>query len=110
MNKYSPELKIKIAREYLDTHTTYVELAEKYNIANTSYVGLWVRQLKDNGEARIRSEKKTRYSKTFKKKVITYMYDNNISSLKTSLHFGIGHTTVTKWNKLYMEKGIKGLN
>ena len=70
MNKYSPELKIKIAREYLDTHTTYVELAEKYNIANTSYVGLWVRQLKDNGEARIRSKKRLDIVRLLKRKLL----------------------------------------
>lgn len=108
MNNYSPELKIKIVKEYLNTDTTYNKLAEKYCIPAPQYIGIWVRQLKNSGEVRLRNDKKSHYSTAFKIKVISYMYNNNISALKASIYFGIGHTTVLKWNKIYLEKGMKG--
>ncbi|MCF7522278.1 transposase [Levilactobacillus brevis] len=42
MRKYSSELKSKIVLEYLERHTSYPQLCDKYNISNVSTIYQWV--------------------------------------------------------------------
>jgi len=79
--EYSEEFKLKVAREYMETEMSQVELLEKHNIAGRSSITNWVRKFgllpepdikKGNGYHSInmkRGKEKTKEEKALEKKV-----------------------------------------
>lgn len=65
-SKYSSELKIKIAKAYIDGEGSYYSLANKYGVGHKS-VEDWARKLLEHGEeAFIKSKGNRSYSSSFK--------------------------------------------
>ncbi|KST96280.1 IS3 family transposase [Lactococcus lactis] len=44
MTKYSPELKLKIVKEYLEGKVSAAELAQNYNILSSGGVKGWIKE------------------------------------------------------------------
>lgn len=65
-NKYSIELKIEIAKAYLDGKGSYYSLAHKYNVGRKS-VEVWVQKYREHGESAFyKKPGNAKYSSEFK--------------------------------------------
>ena len=49
-NKYSKELKLKIAKEYLNSSISYDKLAKKYKVKSSTQVTNWVKKYQELGD------------------------------------------------------------
>ena len=53
---------------------------------------------------------KKKYTPEFKKLVVETMHDEKLSYRETSIRFDINNiTTIQRWERIYMEDGLKGL-
>ena len=65
---YTPELREKIAKEYLAGDVSSAELANKYNIPSAKTVRIWAQKYKEQGiSAFIKEQGNARYSSEFKR-------------------------------------------
>lgn len=110
MSKYNINLKLKIVKEYLKGNCSYATLGKKYNIPDYSVIIKWVKRYSVHGEKGLSKNFKASYDGNFKLNVIEFMQENHLSASETGAKFNIGHDVVLKWERIYYEEGILGLN
>ena len=111
MKKYSYDLKIRIVKEYQDSHLTVESLAEKYGIPSTNSISTWISIYKTFGKDGLKeSADQPIYPVQFKKDVLHYMKRTGSSYQATANTFGIRYgSTVRSWNLIVQEQGMEGL-
>ena len=109
MSKYSSEFKLEVVKYYLENNVGYQTTADHFVVAYSQVIR-WVRKYKENGYAGLLKNKKSSYSGEFKQNVVEYMHNNHLSCQETAIHFNLsGDYVVSKWERIYYEKGPQGL-
>ncbi len=109
MSKYSNEFKLEVVQYYLK-NGGYGTTADKFGIPAFDTVRKWVKKYEEHGEKGLIKNIKTSYSGEFKQKVVEYMHTNHLSCQETTIHFNLGCTNiVSKWERIYYEKGPQAL-
>ena len=57
-NRYSPEFKIKLVKEYLKGGISYESLKNKYNMVDSTPIKDWVKKYQEFGESSFYEEKR----------------------------------------------------
>ena len=82
--KHSFEFKVKVVNEYLNEAGGYKFLGEKHNV-DRSFVQTWVRQYNTYGYQELtKSLSNTQYTSEFKRAVLKYREENQLSYSETS--------------------------
>lgn len=106
--RYPIDLKIKIAKEYLEGRSSLKTLEKKYHI-NHADIQKWKDVYIEHGEDGLTTTNGT-YSGDFKVSVVEYMKNTGASQRKTAAHFNIpSYTSVGQWERIYNEKGKEAL-
>lgn len=109
-NKHSFEFKVKVVKDYLNEEGGYKYLGKKYNIHHT-LVTKWVAQYKQLGyDGLTKSMTHTHYSGEFRRAVLQYRQENQLSYRETAIHFGIkNHSMIANWQRKLFEGGPTAL-
>ena len=99
MAKYSYEFKKKVVMAYLNGEGGTPYLCEKYGIADTKNLRVWISIYKKFGdEGLMRSRKKTTYSFEKKLSIVELYLSSELSYLELALQEGIYNPTlISKW-------------
>lgn len=109
MSKYSTEFKLKVVKYYLNHHVGHKITAHKFGLA-PGMVRRWIKSYQEHGYNGLIKNKKSSYSGKFKQYVVEYMQRNHLSATETAIHFNLGCSdVVSKWEKIYFEKGPQEL-
>lgn len=93
-NKHNFDFKMKVVRDYLDGEGGYKYLGKKYSVHH-SLVKEWVTQYNQFGDEGVaKSMKNTHYSGEFKRTVLQYRQENQLSYRETAIHFGIKSNSI----------------
>ena len=77
--------------------------------SDKSSVKHWVRFYEAYGSKGLKLKNRY-YSGSFKRNVVTHMFKNRLSLIRTAVLFAIPYPqTVGKWRKIYLQHGAKGL-
>ena len=109
--KYDVKFKKEVIDYVLEGHSCNLA-SNIFNVNNPSTVRKWVNQYHAHGNdgLAVRNHNHTKYDGNFRVHVIEYMRENMLSKLETATMFNIpSSTTITQWEKLYLEKGPAGL-
>lgn len=111
IEKYSYETKLEVVKYAIENRCTVPKTSEIFCIPTTP-IERWLRSYQIHGEKGLISRKSFRskssgFSGQFKLNVLKYMYDNELSYSKTAAYFCVDVATVSKWNRIYLEKGEK---
>lgn len=108
MIKYTEQFKLKVVKHYLREDKGYTRLSTHYGVA-TPHIRHWVALYREHGVEGLR-RKVTRYSATFKLKVLRYMWDNGLSNRQAAAHFNIRNiTSIGHWERRFREGGEAAL-
>lgn len=108
MTIYSFDFKIKVTQDYLINHLGYNFITREYGVSQ-SVARYWVFIVQEHGVIGLKQVKSTHQPTAFKLKVVNFMIDNKIGSLKTAAHFLISPASAKRWFNIYKDKGILGL-
>lgn len=107
---YPFEIKLEIVQRYLQGSIGIRRLANEYKIASTGDIRFWLERYKAHGAEGLKNLHHEKYSISFKKNVLEYMYATGASQQATAAHFNIpSRETVRRWDKLYKQYGYDGL-
>lgn len=107
--KYTPELKKEAIRLVIEENNTVIAVANMLLISDSS-ITFWVRLVKEHGYEILNKKQQRNYSGDFKVNAVEYMHNNHLSLSEAAPVFGIPTTsTLSKWEKIYYEKGPQGL-
>ena len=110
MGKYSNEFKLDVVNYYIKENVGFNNVANHFNIPSWTTVKKWVRKYEEHGLKGLIKNQKSSYSGEFKQNVIEYMHANHLSCQETTHHFNLGSVSVvTKWERIYYEKGPQAL-
>ena len=110
MSKYTDEFKLEVVQYYLTGRDGYLNTARHFNMPDWTSIPKWVRKYKEHGIKGLIKSEKSSYSGKFKQKVVEYMHNNHLSLKETTYHFNLGsHSVVSKWERIYYEKGPQAL-
>ena len=109
--KYTTEFKLKVVSYYLENDCGYKTTAKHFDIPGFCMVYRWVKHYEKHGVAGIiGSDSGVEYDGEFKVAVIEYMHSNHLSHSKTAIEYNLsGADIVERWERIYLEKGVKGL-
>ena len=108
MSKYSFEEKLEAVLRVVDDGMSQSQSARILG-TNKIQVQRWVARYNQFGPEGL-SIKHGSYTGDFKVSVIEYMHKNHLSLFQTAVKFGIPNdVTVGKWERIYYEKGPRGL-
>ena len=109
MSKYSSEFKIKVVKYCTEEHHNRKEAAKIFNIPSSTVVKRWIKRYEEYGIDGLLYRNNI-YDGHFKQSVIEYMHDNHLSLEDTCIKYRINNpTTLSKWERIYYEKGPQGL-
>ena len=109
MTKYSSELKVQVASDYLNGRGSYKGLSKKYNI-NPSLIRTWVNTAELNGlESLIVKRTKRKYSVDFKLDVVSYYLKSDEGRNLVAAKFNISPSQVHSWTKKFQRGGPEAL-
>lgn len=107
MTKFNYEFRVKMVREKL-MGKTYKRLSQEFGVGEKT-IREWVTRYKAGGMTQLVKVNK-RYTADFKKAVIEYRWEHNLSFVKTAAKFGIPNSGIVNlWEKRYREQGEQGL-
>ena len=105
MTKYSSELKVQIASDYLYGRDSYNGLSQKYNIA-ASIIRTWVKAAELNGLESLKVKRtKREYSVDFKLDVVSYYLKSDVGRNLVAAKFNISPSQVYSWTKKFQRGG-----
>ena len=114
-NSYSSEFKMKVIKEYLNGKGSFVDIAAKYNIADSMVIS-WVNKYNNGEEIKDYNPKSEVYSMKSRKttleeriEIVKYALDNNNDYKGAADKFLVPYANVYKWVKIYNEQGEEGL-
>ncbi|CAH1706599.1 protein of unknown function [Lactobacillus delbrueckii subsp. delbrueckii] len=94
MTKYSSELKVQIASDYLYGRDSYNGLSQKHNIA-ASIIRTWVKAAELNGLESLKVKRtKREYSVDFKLDVVSYYLKSDVGRNMVAAKFNISPSQV----------------
>ena len=109
MTKYSSELKIQVASDYLNGRGSYNGLSKKYNIT-PSIIRTWVNTAELNGLESLKVKRTTReYSVDFKLDVVSYYLKSDEGRNLVAAKFNISPSQVHSWTKKFQQGGPEAL-
>ena len=110
MAKYSDEFKLEVVKYCIDEQHGQSTTAKHFNIPSVATVRKWVRRYNQHGPKGLLKNQISSYSGDFKQNVVEYMHTNHLSLQETAYHFNLGnHDVVSKWERIYYEKGPQAL-
>ena len=100
---YTPELKEKIAKEYLEGVASSIELANTYNIPSDKTVRVWAQKYKEQGmSAFIKRQGNSQYSSEFKTMCVELYISGNMSVDEIVAKYNISAQQILRnWISLY---------
>lgn len=100
---YTPELREKIAKEYLAGDASSVELANKYNIPSDNTIRVWARKYKEQGmSAFIKKQGNAHYSSEFKTVCVELCISGRMSVEEVVAKYNISAQQILRnWISLY---------
>ena len=109
MTKYSSELKIQVASDYLNGRGSYNGLSKKYNIT-LSIIRTWVNTAELNGLESLKVKRtKREYSVDFKLDVVSYYLKSDEGRNLVAAKFNISPSQVHSWTKKFQQGGPEAL-
>ena len=109
MTKYSSELKIQVASDYLNGRGSYNGLSKKYNIT-PSIIRTWVNTAELNGLESLKVKRtKREYSVDFKLDVVSYYLKSDEGRNLVAAKFNISPSQVHSWTKKFQQGGPEAL-
>ena len=109
MTKYSSELKIQVASDYLNGRGSYNGLSKKYNIT-PSIIRTWVNTAELNGLESLKVKRtKREYSVDFKLDVVSYYLKSDEGRNLVAAKFNISPSQVYSWTKKFQQGGPEAL-
>ena len=109
MTKYSSELKIQVASDYLNGRGSYNGLSKKYNIT-PSIIRTWVNTAELNGLESLKVKlTKREYSVDFKLDVVSYYLKSDEGRNLVAAKFNISPSQVYSWTKKFQRGGPEAL-
>ena len=109
MTKYSSELKIQVASDYLNGRGSYNGLSKKYNIT-PSIIRTWVNTAELNGLESLKVKRiKRKYSVDFKLDVVSYYLKSDEGRNLVAAKFNISPSQVYSWTKKFQQGGPEAL-
>lgn len=109
MTKYSSELKVQIASDYINGRGSYNGLSKKYNIT-PSIIRTWVKMAELNGLESLKVKRTYReYSVDFKLDVVSYYLKSDEESNLVAAKFNISPSQVYSWTKKFQQGGPEAL-
>ena len=109
MSKYSKEFKLEVVEYYINNNCGYQSTANHFNV-NCEILRGWIKKYQQHGPEGLLKQKISSYSGEFKQNVVEYMHDNQLSLAETAFQFRLAnHSIVSKWERIYYEKGPQGL-
>lgn len=109
MTKYSSELKIQVASDYLNGRGSYNGLSKKYNIT-PSIIRTWVNTAELNGLESLKVKRtKREYSVSFKLDVVSYYLKSDEGRNLVAAKFNISPSQVYSWTKKFQQGGPEAL-
>lgn len=108
--KHTFEFKVKVVKDYLNNEGGYNFLSKKYNV-DTTQVRAWITQYYQFGyEGLSKSMTHTHYSGEFKRAVLQYRQENQLSYRETAIHFGIKNKSIiVNWQRKLTDSGPMAL-
>src|SRR5699024_3560468 len=108
--KHTFEFKVKVVNDYLNNEGGYKILGKKY-IVDTKQVRAWITQYYQFGyEGLSKSMTHTHYSGEFKRAVLQYRQENQLSYRETAIHFGIKNKSIiVNWQRKLTDGGPMAL-
>jgi transposase len=109
MTKYSSELKVQVASDYLNGRGSYNGLSKKYNIT-PSLIRTWVKaaELNDLESLKVKRTKRE-YSVDFKLDVVSYYLKSDEGRNLVAAKFNISPSQVHSWTKKFQRGGPEAL-
>lgn len=100
---YTPELREKIAKEYLEGNASSIELANKYNIPSDKTVRVWAQKYKEQGmSAFIKRQGNAQYSSEFKTMCVELYISGRMSIDEIVAKYNISAQQILRnWISLY---------
>ena len=100
---YTPELREKIAKEYLEGNASSIELANKYNIPSDKTVRVWAQKYKEQGmSAFIKRQGNAHYSSEFKTMCVELYISGRLSIDEIVAKYNISAQQILRnWISLY---------
>ncbi len=100
---YTPELREKIAKEYLAGHASSKELANKYNIPSNTTVRVWAQKYKEQGlSAFVKGQGNAHYSSEFKMMCVELCVSGKMSVNEVVAKYKISAQQILRnWISLY---------
>ena len=100
---YTPELREKIAREYLEGNASSIELANKYKIPSDKTVRVWAQKYKGQGmSAFIKRQGNAHYSSEFKTMCVELYISGRLSIDEIVAKYNISAQQILRnWISLY---------
>ena len=100
---YTPELREKIAKEYLAGDASSVELANKYNIPSDNTIRVWAQKYKEQGmSAFIKKQGNAHYSSEFKTMCVELCISGRMSVEEVVAKYNISAQQILRnWISLY---------
>lgn len=109
MTKYSSELKVQVASDYLNGRGSYNGLSKKYNIT-PSLIRTWVKAAELNGLESLKVKRtKREYSVDFKLDVVSYYLKSDVGRNLVAAKFNISPSQVYSWTKKFQRGGPDAL-
>ena len=109
MTKYSSELKMQVASDYLNGRGSYNGLSKKYNIT-PSLIRTWVNTAELNGLESLKVKRtKRKYSVGFKLDVVSYYLKSDEGRNLVAAKFNISPSQVYSWTKKFQQGGPEAL-
>ena len=109
MSKYSYEFKLKVVKYCVEGHNSRCGTARKFGMPSSTPLKEWIKRYKEHGPEGLIKNQKSSYTGKFKQNVVEYMHKNHLSTTETGIHFRIGTTVVSNWERIYYEEGPQAL-
>ena len=114
-NRYSPELKEKAVREYLDGNGSMNQIAAKYGLRSSTILERWIKvynsgegfQHKMSGGSRMKETRPATVEERIQ--IAKDCVANGGDYGETALKFNVSYQQVFQWVKKFKEKGPAGL-
>ncbi|ARW51204.1 transposase [Levilactobacillus brevis] len=113
LRKYPSELKSKIVLEYLEGHTSYPQLCDKYNISNVSTIYQWVhrytsgKQLTTRSVNPVKNGRKT--TQLERVEIVQWIIENDIDYSRAMNKYDVSYGQVYSWTRKFKQGGLEAL-
>lgn len=113
MRKYPSELKSKIVLEYLEGHTSYPQLCDKYNIPNVSTIYQWIHRYTSGKQLTTRSVKPVKNGRKTTQlervEIVQWIIANDMDYTRAMSKYDVSYGQVYSWTRKFKQGGPEAL-